>query len=85
MQKRKSVPGQMEIGVNGTDAVNREPENARNGLQQICIQSKSHPREINMEKKENLAIEFFWKEALKADSLLLWIVVNSDLASEGYL
>lgn len=29
------------------------------------------------------AIESFWKEALQADSLLLWIVVNSDLASEG--
>lgn len=40
-------------------------------------------KETIMEKKENLAIESFWKEALKADSLLFWIVVNSDLASEG--
>ena len=31
------------------------------------------------------AIESFWEKALKADSLLFWIVVNSDLASEGYL
>ena len=76
MQKRKSVPGQMEIGVNGTDAVNREPENARNGLQQICIQSKSHPREINTGKKEPLSKESFWKEALKSDSLLWWITRN---------
>ena len=52
----------------------------RNGLQQICVQSKSHPRENNMEKKKNFSIESFWKEALKADSLLWWIVVNSDLA-----
>ena len=36
-----------------------------------------------MEKKENFAIESFWKEALQADSLLLWIVVNSRLVSEG--
>lgn len=79
------TPGQTAISSNLIDAIKRNSENTRNGLQQICIQSKSHPREINMEKKENLAIEFFWKEALKADSLLLWIVVNSDLALEGYL
>ena len=42
-------------------------------------------KETIMEKQEYLTIEAFWKEALKADSLLFWIVVNSDLASEGYL
>ena len=29
-----------------------------------------------MEKKENFAMESFWKEALKADSVLMWIVFN---------
>ena len=33
-----------------------------------------------MEKKEYFSIESFWKEALKADSLLWWIVVNSRFA-----
>lgn len=35
-----------------------------------------------MDKRENFTIESFWKEALQADSLLLWIVINSKLASE---
>ena len=85
MQIQKFVPGQTEVSSNRTDVIKRNSEKTRNGLQQICIQSKSHPREINMEKKENFTIESFWEKALKADSLLLWIVVNSDLASEGYL
>lgn len=86
MEKQKFhfyTPGQTATSSNHTDVINRNTENTRNGSQQICIQSKSHPREINMEKKDNFAIESFWKEALKADSLLLWIVVNSDLASGG--
>lgn len=33
-----------------------------------------------MEKKEIFTKEAFWEEALKADSILLWIVVNSRLA-----
>ena len=40
-------------------------------------------KETTMEKKEYFTIESFWEKALKADSLLLWIVVNSRLASEG--
>lgn len=77
MQKRKSVPGQMVIGSNDSDAVHWEPENAENELHPICAKSKRYLRNTNMDKRENLAIESFWKEALKADSLLLWIVVNS--------
>ena len=75
MQKRKSVPGQMVIGSNDSDAVRWEP--AENELHPICAKSKRYLRNTNMDKRENLAIESFWKEALKADSLLLWIVVNS--------
>lgn len=33
-----------------------------------------------MENKEDFTKESFWKEALKADSLLFWIIVNSRLA-----
>ncbi len=29
-----------------------------------------------MKKKKNFTIESFWKEALNADSLLMWIVFN---------
>ena len=39
--------------------------------------------EAIMEKKENPAILSFWKEAVKADSLLFWIVENSKSVSEG--
>lgn len=76
MQKRKSVPGQMVIDSNDSDAVRWEPENAGNELHPICTKSKRYLRKTNMDKRENLAIESFWKETLKADSLLLWIVVN---------
>ena len=79
---QSSTPGQT-ANNNCTDVIKGNSEKTQNGFHQIFTQSKSHPRETNMEKKENLAIEFFWKEALKADSLLLWIVVNSRLASEG--
>ena len=82
-QKFHSYTPAQTTSNNRTDVIKGNSENTRNGSQQICTQSKSHPREINMEKKENFAIESFWKEALKADSLLLWIVVNSRLASEG--
>lgn len=74
------TPGQTEISRNRTDVVNLNTGNPRNGLHSICIQSKSQPREIVMEKKENFAIQSFWKEALKEDSLLWWIVINSRLA-----
>ena len=82
MGKQRSqsyTPGQTAISVNHTELVNRITEKTRNGLHPICIQSKKHPKEINMEKKE-ASIEVFWKEAMKADSLLLWIVVDSRFA-----
>lgn len=36
-----------------------------------------------MEHREKFTKESFWKEALKADSLLLWIIMNSKPTYEG--
>lgn len=79
------TPEQAATSSNPTNLSNCDKGNVRNGMHQTNTHSKFHPKETIMEKKENLAIESFWEKALKADSLLLWIVVNSDLALEGYL
>lgn len=36
-----------------------------------------------MEHREKFTKESFWEEALKADSLLLWIIINSKPTYEG--
>lgn len=49
---------------------------AINGLDPCCTRSKSHLQESMIKKKDTIATESFWKEALQADSLLSWIVFH---------
>lgn len=70
------TPTKTAAGSNPTDAVNGNREHTRNEPHQTCIHSKSPPRERIMEKKEHSTVEDFWKEAVKSDSLLFWIVFN---------
>lgn len=47
--------------------------------------SGSGYEEMTMENKKTFTKESFWEEALKSDSILWWIIVNSNHLLEGSL